>query len=253
MRSNRLQLNAAKTEILWCSSARRQHQIPKVPLTVGVDSVTPVSHVRDLGIYVDADLSMRTHISKTVSSCFGVLRQIRSIRRSVSRPTLVALVTSLVMTRLDYGSAVLAGLPRLLTDRLQAVMNAAALLINGARRSDHVSPLLRSLHWLRATERINFRLAVLAYRCLHGLAPSYLAGELCQVADVAARQRLRYSSTADLIVPRTNCSTIGDRAFPVAASRVWNSLPPSVTSSPTLAVFRRRLKTELFARSYGAN
>jgi hypothetical protein len=252
MRSNRLPLNVARTEILWCSSAR-QHQIPKLPLTVGLDSVTPVSHVRDLSIYVDADLSMRTHISKTVSSCFGVLRQIRSTRRSVSRPTLVALVTSLEMTRLDYGSAALASLPRQLTDRLQAVLNAAALLINDARRSDHVTPLLRSLHWLRATERINFWLAVLAYRCLHGLSPSYLAGELRRVADVSARQRLRSLATADLIVPHTNCSTIGDHAFPVAASRVWNSLPPSVISSPTLCVFRRRLKTELFARSHGSN
>jgi hypothetical protein len=151
LRSNRLQLNAARSEILWCSSARRQHQIPKVPLTVGLDSVMPVSHVRDLGIYVDADLSMRTHISKTASSCFGVLHQIRSIRRSVSRPTLVALVTSLVMARHDYGSAALAGLPRLLTDRLQAVLNGAALLINAARRSDGATPLLRSLHWFRAT------------------------------------------------------------------------------------------------------
>jgi hypothetical protein len=147
------------------------------PLTVGLDSVTPVSHVRDLGIYVDADLSIRTHISKTVASCFGVLHKIRSIRRSVSRPTLVALVTSLVMTRLDYGSAELAGLPRLLTDRLQAVLNGAAPLINADSRSDHLYAIASQppLVSRRATERINFRLAVLACRCLHGPAPSYLA------------------------------------------------------------------------------
>ena len=148
MRSNRLQLNAAKTEVLWCSSARRQHQIPDVPLIVGADAVTPVRSVRNLGIYMDSDVSMRTHVAKTVSSCFSVLRQIRSIRRSVSRPVLLSLVVSMVLTRLDYGSATLAGLPDRLLDRLQSVLNAAARLVCSARKYDHITPLLRDLHWL---------------------------------------------------------------------------------------------------------
>jgi hypothetical protein len=251
MRSNRLQLNAAKTEVLWCSSARRQHQIPTAPLVVDLDSVVPTQFVRDLGIYLEADLSMKTFVSKTVSSCFGVLRQIRSIRRSVTRPVLVSLVVSLVLSRLDYGNAALAGLPSQLTDRLQAVLNSAARLIHGARRSDHVTPLLRDLHWLRAPERIKFKLAVLVYRCIHGLAPTYLTDELNLVADVDTRPELRSSSTTDLLVPRTNRSTIGDRAFPVAAAKVWNELSSTVRLSPSVAVFRQRLKTELFCRSYG--
>ena len=86
MRSNRLQLNAAKTEVLWCASGRRQGQLPDASFTVGCDTVKPVCCVRDLGIYLDSDVSMRTHVSKTVASCFAALRQIRSIQRSVSRP-----------------------------------------------------------------------------------------------------------------------------------------------------------------------
>jgi hypothetical protein len=111
MRSNRLQLNAAKTEVLCCTSARRQEQLPTTPLQVGHDLVTPVKMVRDLGIYLDCDLSMRTHITKTVSACFAALRQIRSIRRSVSRSVLKSLIVALVLSRLDYGSTTLAGLP----------------------------------------------------------------------------------------------------------------------------------------------
>ena len=76
------------------------------------------------------------------------------------------------------------------------------------------------------------------YKCLHGSAPAYLIDELCQVADVEARQRLRSSSSSSLIVSRTRLSTVGDRAFPVAAARVWNSLPQLVTSVPSVAVFR---------------
>ena len=253
MRSNRLQLNTAKTEVLWCASARRQHQFPDDPLTVGTDLVPPVRSVRDLGIYLDSDLMMRTHVTRTVSSCFAVLRQIRSISRSVSRSVLQSLIVSLVLSRLDYGSATLAGLPARQLDRLQSVLNAAARLVFGSRKYDHVTPLLRDLHWLRVPERITFRLAVLVYRCQHGLAPPYLADEFQRVADVGSRQRLRSAATTALVVPKSVHSTIGDRAFPVVAARVWNSLPQLVTSSPSLTVFRRRLKTELFTRSYGSD
>jgi len=77
-----------------------------------------------------------------------------------------------------------------------------------------------------------------------------LTDELCQVADVEARRRLRFSSSSSLIVSRTRLSTVGDRAFPVAAARVWNRLPDLVTSTPSVAVFRSRLKTHLFNISY---
>ena len=127
-------------------------------------ALTPSSCVRDLGIYLDSDVSMRTHVSKTVASCFASLRQIRSIQRSVSRPVLLSLVTSLILSRLDYGSATLAGIPAYLIDRLQSILHAAARLVNGSRKYNHVSSLLRDLHWLRVPERIMYRLAVLTIR-----------------------------------------------------------------------------------------
>ena len=250
MRSNRLQLNTAKTEALWCSSGRRQHQIPTAAVQVGPDVVSPVRSVRDLGLYLDSDVSMKTHISRSVSSCFAVLRQIRSISRSVTQPVLLSLVVSLVLSRLDYGNAVLAGLPNRQLDRLQSVLNAAARLIFSKRKFDHVTPLLRELHWLRVPQRIDYKLAVLVYRCLHHLAPSYLSTELCCVADLNSRQRLRSASTTALIIPTTRRSTLGDRTFSVAGARVWNSLPTHVTSSPSLPVLKKRLKTHLFEASY---
>ena len=83
-----------------------------------------------------------------------------------------------------------------------------------------------------------------------GLAPSYLGNDLQCVADLDARRCLRSASTSTPVVPVTRLSTVGDRAFPVAAVRVWNSLPADVTLSPSLSTFKRRLKTELFVWSY---
>jgi len=129
-------------------------------------------------------------------------------------------------------------------------MNAAARLIFSSSRFQHITPLLRQLHWLKAPERTAFKQSVLVYKCLHGSAPAYLTDELCQVADIEARQRLRSSSSSSLIVSRTRLLTVGDRAFPVAAARVWNSLPDLVTSAPSVAVLWSRLKTHLFNISY---
>ena len=133
-----------------------------------------------------------------------------------------------------YGSATLAGLPRQLLDIPKSVMNSAARLTFSTRKFDHVTPLLRDFHWLRASQRIEYRLAVLAFRCQHGTAPSYLSSELQRVSDTVSGRRLRSASTTALVVPKTNRSTIGDCAFPAAAARVWNSLSHAFTQSSSL-------------------
>src|SRR5258706_1103193 len=99
---------------------------------VDLDAVSPMRSVRDLGIHLDAKLSMAAHVSKTVSGCFAALRQIRSIRRSVTKRFLLSLVASLVLTQLDYGIVTLAGLPAQQLNRLQSVLKAAAHLASSA-------------------------------------------------------------------------------------------------------------------------
>ena len=116
-----------------------------------------------------------------------------------------------------YGSATLAGLPAVQLDRLQSVLNAAAPLICRCRKFDHVSPLLKEP---RVPERITFRLAVIAYRCQHNMAPRYLTAQLQQASNVGYRQRLRSSSSAMLDVARTEHATVGGRAFSSTAAHV---------------------------------
>jgi len=194
---------------------------------------------------------MTTHISKTVSSCFSTMRLIRSVRRSVSKAVLLSLVTALVLLHIDYGNATLAGLPTCQLCRLQSVLHAAARIIFSARKFDHVTPLLRELHWLCVPERITFKLASLVFRCLNGTAPLYLADSINRT-DVETRRslRLRSSSLTAVDVPVTCRNTIGDRTFPVVAARARNSLPSFVTSASSLSTFKRYLMTYLFAVSY---
>ena len=139
MRANRLQLNPSKTEVLWCTSQRRQHRIPTI--CIGSTAIQPVSSVSDLGVLIDSDLDHHEVVA-TVRSCFAALRQIRSVRRSLTRQTLLSLVRTLAVSKVDYSNSVLAGVSAHLLDRLQSVLNAAARLILSARRSENISPLL---------------------------------------------------------------------------------------------------------------
>jgi len=82
-----------KTAVLWCAAPRQQHSIPDASMRVCADDVKPAKSVCDLGVYIDSDMSMTTHVSRTVSSCFAALRHIRSISRSVSQPVLLSLVS----------------------------------------------------------------------------------------------------------------------------------------------------------------
>jgi len=153
MAANRLQLNHEKTEALWCSSARRQHQILTTPVLVGCTSVQPVTAARKLGIYLDGDVSMRTHVTTTVRTCFAMLRQIRTVHHPLPPPAMLTMLRSLVINKLDSCSSVMDGALDVLLHRLQLVLNAAIRLVFSARRSDHTTPLLCELHWLKVQER----------------------------------------------------------------------------------------------------
>jgi len=144
---------------------------------------------------------MSAHVTAVVKACFAALRQIRNMRRSLTRTTLFSLAHALVVTKVDYCSSVLSGISGQLLQRLKSVFNATARLVFSARKSEHITPLLRELHWLKVPERIQFQLCVLAYSCLVGTAPSYLAESetLHSTADVGSRS----ASTSMLVIPFT--------------------------------------------------
>jgi len=119
MRSNQLQPNPDRTELLQCTSCRRQHQLPTRLLLIDGYSVDPATSVQNLGILIDCDLSMRTHVTRTVLRCFAALRQLRQIRHSVPAAIFQTLVITLVHSRLGYGNAVLAGFSAYLQRHLQ--------------------------------------------------------------------------------------------------------------------------------------
>jgi len=170
-------LNALKTELQWFGSRVNLRKLSSADLTlsVGNDVIQLVTVVRDLGVYLDNELTMKQYISRVVSSCFFQLRRLRQIRRSAGEEVTKRLVTALVLSRLDYCNAVLAGLPESTIRPLQRVQNAAACLITDTKPSDHINPVLMPLHWLPIKSRLLYKLCLLMHLIHTNQQPAYMA------------------------------------------------------------------------------
>jgi len=151
------------------------------------------------------------------------LRQLRPVARSLTADPAKSIVHAFVACRLDYCNSLLHGITDSLLRRLQSTQNAAARLITSARRRGHITPVLRHLHWLPVRRRVNYKLVLLVYKSLQGLAPPYLADDCILASSDKFRRRLRAVDTDTCIVPRTR-TRFGDRSFSAAGPRIWNSL-----------------------------
>jgi len=255
MASNRLKLNCDKTDFVWIASRYRfsmlQNSTPTVDL--GTSVILPSSGARNLGVYFDRNLDMKQHIRNVCRLCYFQLRQLRVICRSLSKDVLKTLLHAFVSSRLDYCNALFYGLPKCDIKRLQAVQNAAARLFGGLRKYDHITPMMRDqLHWLPITQRINYKIAVLAYKSIERQAPDYLTA-MCQLAaDSAGLTRNRSATNRNLIPSSWNTVSHGKRSFYYSAPAVWNNLPVYIRQQRSFLVFRNELKTYLFHEAYYA-
>jgi len=230
---------------MWCQSPRRR-PIISLPVLFNGIQLHPVDSVKYLGVILDPHLSFSANVTRTSVACFSMLRRIRSIRRSLTRPLLVSIITSLVLSRLDFCLSVHSGLPASTLSRLQRVLHASTRLVYGAAKWAHVTPLLRDLGWLSVNQRIDLRLCILAFLCRKGLAPFYLLDELAEVSSAPGRSNLRSASSGHVLVPFVRRPTLGGRAFGVTAARVWNSLPKTLSTSVcSVSSFKSLLKSEL--------
>ncbi len=243
--SNRVKLNVGKSELLYASAPNRSKLISSLPLIMGDGVVSPSSSVKNLGVTLDSGLTMVQHINNLCKSAFFQIRSLGKIRRFLTRRTARILVQSLVLSRLDYANSLLAGLPSCLILKLQRVQNAAARLVVGAKKFESVAHHLKSLRWLPIKERIDLKVLVLAFRCLHGFAPPYLSSLIQRYNPARA---LRSSNAGDLAVPPGRAGNLGSRAFSRMCPTLWNSLPEKIKTSVELKNFKSLLKAYLFGR-----
>ena len=177
------------------------------------------------------------------------IRSIAKIRKCLTTAACKTIVHALVMSRVDYGNALLFGLPEMQLHKLQMIQNSAARLVTGTHRRDHITPVLFKLHWLPVRYRIEFKLLVLVYQAVHHLGPAYLTS---LVTPYAPTRSLRSAAHRSLTIPRYNLERYGRRAFSVAGPSLWNNLPVTIREAGTLTTFKSTLKTHLFRIAFKA-
>ena len=160
MSSSRLQLNHKKTEEMWLGSRQQLDKLSVQQVMVVSSPVTVSSHARDLGVIIDSQLSLSGHVNALCQSCYYQLRPVIS---SKSEDVVRTLVHAFVSCRLDYCNSLFFGMTDDLFQRLQGIQNAAARLVTGTSRREHITTVLRRLHWLPVRQRTEFKLALLIH------------------------------------------------------------------------------------------
>ena len=203
--------------------------------------------VSNLGFKMDNDFKLDRQISLVVKSSFFHLRQLAKVKPFLSTKHFETVIHAFITSRLDYCNALYLGASQSSLARLQLIQYAAAHLLTGTRKREHITPILASLHWLPVHFRIHFKVLLFTFKSLTGLAPPYLS-ELLHPYSPA--RSLRSADQMLLEVPRTRRKLRGDRAFSVAAPKLWNDLPLQIRQAPSLAIFKSSLKTYFYSLAF---
>ena len=171
---NGLKLNQDKSELVLFTSTFRDEPILDHVEIIDV-KIKLVSTAKTLGVILDKYLSLNEHITKICKSAHFHRRNVCKIRRYLDSKATEILIHAFVSSKLDYCNPLLYGLPAYQIHKLQLLQNTAARIVNLIRKYDHITPVLQSLPGLPVKYRIIFKILLLVYRDLNGLAPTYIA------------------------------------------------------------------------------
>jgi hypothetical protein len=247
MSQNFLKFNDAKTEMILLGKKSQLEQITDPEIKIGEFKIKASKSVRNIGVQFDQYLNMEEHVRKTCKAATFNLRNIYRIRKFLTCDATVKLIHAFISSKIDYGNALLAGVPNKLIHKLQLIQNTAARIVVNASKYDHVTPILRKLHWLPVKQRVQYKVLVTTFKALNGLAPGYLTDLL---KPYRPQRQLRSSSKMLLQSPKWNLKTYGHRAFSSMAPTWWNVLPEKIRLIDSLETFKNNLKTHLFTSAF---
>ena len=216
MALNSLKINDDKTEFMIIGSKANLKKVKTNHIIVGTHKIAVSSSVRNIGAVFDSEMTMIPQVLKTAQTAWFHLREISKIRIHLTQKQTQSVIHAYVTSRIDQNNSLINGIPAEYLNILQKVQNAAAKIILGGKKYDHVTPLLKQLHWLPLPQRYRFKTLLIVYKTLQGDGPSYLH-DLLKPLQL---ERFTRSSLNNLLeVTRTRVE-YGDRAFSVAGPRL---------------------------------
>ena len=251
MTANILKLNSDKTEMIIFAPKRHQHLLENARIHIddgteeGAEKIPEVV-VKNLGVMFDSTMSMTQQINSITKSCYYQLRKIKRIRKYLNEDATRSLVNAYVTSRLDQCNALLAGLPQYLIQKLQRVQNCSARLVKHIPWRASITRHLKNLHWLPVSQRIQFKVLIIVFKSLNGLAPQYLR----TMFHLYRPTRVLRSSSKGLLSVKRYHTRYGFRAISRYGAVLWNKLPYDIRNLETLSQFKSCLKTHLFQTTY---
>ena len=230
-----LKINPDKTEIiLFLPNSLKNEQIINGTFLEG-DCIRFSNTVKNLGFTLDKLLNMEPHVNAIVSHCYKLISDVARIRHLLSDEDTESLMHAIVSSRIDYCNSLLYGVNKSVIFKLQKVQNAAARIISKRKKRKSVRDVLNKLHWLPVEKRIIFKLLVLTYKIIRGIAPECLSHLISIRNTDEFLLHLVYLNT-----------TYGQRSFSYVAPRYWNALPVNIRKANSLESFKKLTKTLLF-------
>lgn len=248
MADNYLKLNEDKTEAMDIG-----YYVSTVEsIDLGDSSIKPIAKAKNLGFLFDHRLNLSDQVSTVSQACYLNQRNLSKIGSKLTHELKIQLVHSNILCFLDYCNAAYCGLHSNDLKRLQRIQNNAVRFIfglYGTRKKQSIAPYLKQLHFLPVRFRITFKVALLVFKCLNNMAPTYLNNL------ISLRKCHQQSSRLDddfflLEVPPKPILSRTEAAFTYSAPRIWNSLPYNIRSSSELSAFKSELKTYLFREAF---
>jgi len=245
MNVNHLKLNETKTEFLVIGKNNLDNN--NHVIKIGDDMVNATEKAKNIGAILDSNLDLTTHVNSICHSSYYHLYSIGKIRKYLSTKSTEALIHALITSKLDHLNSLLYGLPEYLIKRLQTVQNSAARLLTRNNKREHITPILKELHWLPVSQRIVYKICLTTFKVMHQKSPQYLTELITLYKPIRC---LRSENKSLLIAKRLKKKKAGYRCFQYAAANCWNALPVDVRHCHELSSFKILLKTFLFKQAY---
>ena len=245
---NLLKVNDDKTEFLVITSRPSRNQSLDISIKVGNQYIASSDDPhKNLGVIFYSTCSFPDHVANVCRLIHFNLYSIGKIRKYLDRPTVLKLVNATIISRLDYCNSLLFSIPKELITQLQMRQNHAARVITQWRKYDHITPVLVDLQWLPIKQRIDFKIILLTYKALNGLAPTYQREQLVLHSPT---RTLRSKENHELTSLRCRLENFGKMSFAAAAPVLWNDLPLHIKRPPSADIFKSRIKTHLLQLAY---
>ena len=236
MRHSFLKMNNSTMEIVICGTKNQCSKITTMAIDIGDTTVNISLNLTYLGVLLDQNLKLKSHILSKAKKASYHLYRIKQIIKFLDLPAKQTPISSLIMSHLDYTNAIFVNLPNSSIFPMQCVQNQAAKLVMNKHHLDIHTTIMSHLHWLPIKFRCEYKMLLQVYRCMKGQAPEYLQHKLMH-KNLAW---VTHSSTdCNLLqIPSNKRRTLADHGFSSAGSRLWNSSPLELGAASSVPTFK---------------